>query len=201
MKPLICLLIISIKCGMSVSYNNRVIALDTETTGFNRKRNGDVERGHRIIEIGAVEMVGGVLTGREFHAYVNPGMKIDRDATKVHGISDDFLRGRGGFEEIFPEFFSFISEGDPLIVIHNAHFDISFLDQEFDSLPDHLKSRLHDVKFRYVDSLELSREMFPSQKNTLDAVADRIGLKRVGAHSALGDAQILAMVFLKIFSH
>lgn len=174
----------------------RLVFLDTETTGFNRSRNGGICDGHRIIEIGCIEMVDGELTGREFHTYINPKIKIDSKATEIHGLKDEFLKNKPSFRSIAPEFIRFISGA--VIVIHNAPFDISFIDKELKMLPKKLRP---NTTFRYIDTLQMARERFPEMKNTLDALGNDLGIsseKRI--HGALDDAKLLAKVYSTLMS-
>ncbi|MGL5936519.1 MAG: DNA polymerase III subunit epsilon [Cetobacterium sp.] len=175
----------------------RIVTLDTETTGFCRKRrNGaSVCDGHRIVEIGCVEVVAGRKTGRKFHVYVYPGMGVDPKASGVHGITDEFLIGKPTFSEIVDEFVAFI--GGAVIVIHNASFDIAFIDKEFGLLKVDKRPRL---KFHVMDTLLLARGMFPGMSNTLDSLASRLGVAGRGAfHGALVDANLLASIYIVIF--
>tara|TARA_A100001037_G_C14948561_1_gene543912 strand:- start:85 stop:804 length:720 start_codon:yes stop_codon:yes gene_type:complete len=166
----------------------REIVLDTETTGL------DPQLGHRVIEIGAVEIVDRKLTGRHFHEYINPERKVDDGAFEVHGLSDEFLGDKPLFASICEELLSFIRGSS--LVMHNASFDESFLDNElklsgfdFPSLKE-----LCDIK----DSLALAREKHPGQKNDLDALCRRYGVDNStrSLHGALLDAEILADVYL-----
>ena len=172
--------------------NMRFVALDTETTGLNKSGNGAICRGHRIIEIGCVEVIDGVITGRVFHRYVNPGVKVEEKAVKIHGITDVFLTGKPRFEDIVEGLLEFIG-GSP-IVIHNAKFDVPFLNQEFKLLSD--DKGLRGRVFHIIDTLELAREMFPGRSNTLDSLCERYGVKGRGGgvHGALSDAIILAKI-------
>lgn len=167
----------------------RLVALDTETTGMCRGGHGAVCRGHRIIEIGCVEVIDGVLSGRNFHRYVNPGVAIQPGAVKVHGITEDFLKDKPLFEEVVEDLLDFI--GTSTVVIHNADFDTAFLDQEFRLLED--QSSLKGRVFRVIDTLKMARSMFPGVSNSLDNLADRFGVgRRGGYHGALTDAIMLA---------
>ncbi|MDP6377244.1 MAG: DNA polymerase III subunit epsilon [Pseudomonadales bacterium] len=167
---------------------SRQIVLDTETTGL------EPELGHRVIEIGAVELVDRKLTNVHFHRYVNPRREIDDAALEVHGITAEFLADKPGFEEVAGEFVAFI-EGAELI-IHNAPFDVAFLDHEFCLLDDCAwrVERLCAV----TDSLALARHKHPGQKNNLDALCRRYEVDNTARvlHGALLDAEILADVYL-----
>lgn len=166
----------------------RQIVLDTETTGLSPKQ------GHRIIEVGCVELVKRRLTGKHFHFYLNPDRVVDEDAIKVHGITNEFLEDKPRFKDIAADLFAFL-EGAELI-IHNAPFDMGFLNHEF-ALIGHKARRLEQF-CRVVDSLVLAREKHPGQANSLDALVRRYhvdGSKR-DLHGALLDAEILADVYL-----
>lgn len=165
--------------------------LDTETTGLNFR--GEVCRDHRVIEVACVEIVDGVITGKEFHSFINPNdVKVSLGAQKVHGITDEFLKDAPTFDQIIRRMLSFI--GDSPLVIHNAPFDIAFLNKEFNLLqPEHIPRQI----FKYIDTLAISRALFPGENNTLDALCNRFAImdgKRV--HGALTDARLLARLFL-----
>ena len=167
----------------------RQVVLDTESTGL------EVSGGHRIIEIGCVELLDRRLTGRHYHEYLNPGRAIDAGAEAVHGISLDFLADKPAFESIKDAFLSFIDGAE--LVIHNADFDLGFLDQELKLVREAKKTR---QRCSIVDSLALARTRFPGQKNNLDALCKRLGVDNSGRslHGALLDAQILAEVYLAL---
>lgn len=169
----------------------REIVLDTETTGLNRR--GDVSKGHRVIEIGCVEIDNGVVTGREFHSYLNPGRKIDKKAVAIHGIKDGDVKNKPVFGDVVDEFLSFI--GDGVLIIHNAPFDIAFLNQEFSLLSP--QKRPYGRIFRFIDTLPLTRKLFPGCDNRLDALISRLGIdtERI-MHGALLDAQCLSKVWV-----
>jgi DNA polymerase-3 subunit epsilon len=166
----------------------RQIVLDTETTGL------EVSQGHRIIEIGAVELLDRRHSGRHFHAYLNPDREIDPGAFEVHGLSRAFLADKPRFNDIARDFLQFV-EGAELI-IHNAAFDVAFLDQELGRL-DANPGRLGTV-CRITDSLMLARQKHPGQKNSLDALCRRYQVDNSARtlHGALLDAEILADVYL-----
>jgi len=173
----------------------RLIAVDTETTGLNYK--GNVCKDHRIIEIACVEIVHGVITGKEFHAFVNPQMKISAKAKNIHGTSDEFLKDKPLFKDIVKPFLDFI--GGDTVIIHNAPFDIAFLNKEFSILKEKDKPT---QTFNYVDTLAIARSIFPGEDNTLDALCNKFGLtdkKKRDCHSALEDARMLAELYLKVF--
>ena len=165
----------------------RCIILDTETTGL------DPKQGHRVIEIAAVEVVDRRLTGRHVHFYVNPEREIDAGATDVHGLTWDMLREKPRFGDVAREFIDF-SAGARWI-IHNAPFDLAFLDEELRRLD--LPSTAA-VCAEVVDTLALAREQFPGKKNSLDALCERFGVADAqrAVHGALLDARILAEVYL-----
>ena len=166
----------------------RQLVLDTETTGL------EVGLGHRIIEIGCVELVNRRLTGRNFHKYINPDREIDDGALEVHGITQEFLSDKPRFVDIWDEFKDFW-QGDELI-IHNAPFDVAFLNHEIGLLNLGLPS-IQDQS-SVVDSLALAREKHPGQRNSLDALCRRYSIdnsQRV-LHGALLDAEILSDVYL-----
>lgn len=165
----------------------RYVVLDTETTGL------EVREGHRIIEVGCVELLGRQLTNRHFHQYVNPGRPVDPGAFAVHGISDDMLADKPQFAAIAQSFLEFV-RGSTL-VIHNAAFDLGFLNREMELLG--LGSMIDHVD-GVVDSLLMAREMFPGKRNNLDALCDRLGVNNAHRqfHGALLDSQILGEVYL-----
>lgn len=166
----------------------RQIVLDTETTGL------EPAQGHRIIEIGCVELVGRKLTGRHYHQYIKPNREIDEGAQAVHGISQEFLEDKPVFDSIVDEFLAFI--GDAELVIHNAPFDVGFLDSELKRLNRGLA--FIDERCNVVDSLVMARQKHPGQKNNLDALCKRyfVDNSQRDLHGALLDAEILADVYL-----
>jgi DNA polymerase-3 subunit epsilon len=166
----------------------RQIVLDTETTGL------EAELGHRIIEIGCVELVNRRATGRTFHRYLNPEREIDDAALAVHGISRTDLDGQPRFAEIHEELLAFLVDAE--LVIHNAEFDVTFLDAELARVPGEIR-RIASLS-RVLDTLALAREMHPGQRNSLDALAKRyeIDNSHRELHGALLDARILADVYL-----
>ncbi len=166
----------------------RQIVLDTETTGL------EPEHGHRIIEIGGVELVDRQLTGQQFHEYLNPQRRIDRGALEVHGIDEGFLAAKPTFAEVAETFVRFV-EGAELI-IHNAPFDVGFLNHELSLLPGE-RRRMDDL-CEVTDSLALARRKYPGQKNSLDALCRRYEIDNSARqnHGALLDARILADVYL-----
>lgn len=165
----------------------RQIVLDTETTGL------EPEEGHRIIEIGCLEMVNRRLTGREFHRYLNPERSVEYGAVQVHGLDDEFLGDKPLFAEIAADFLDFIRGAE--LIIHNAAFDIGFLDAELARLSEPV--RVADCA-TILDTLELARELHPGQRVSLDALCRRYEVDNTerSLHGALLDAQLLAEVYL-----
>jgi len=177
---------------MNTSKEIRQVVLDTETTGMNKE--GTIYLGHRIIEIGCVEVINRRLTGRHFHVYINPGQLVDPEAMAVHGITDEFLIDKPTFAQVADEFIEFIRGAD--LVIHNAPFDVGFMDQEFRFL--NKKTQPTEDISTVTDTLVMAKKMFPGKRNNLDALSDRFGINtqhRV-LHGALLDAEILADVYL-----
>ncbi|HCW99916.1 MULTISPECIES: DNA polymerase III subunit epsilon [Pantoea] len=172
--------------------NNRQIVLDTETTGMNMI--GVHYEGHRIIEIGAVEVVNRRLTGNNFHIYLRPDRLVDPEAFGVHGIADEFLADKPTFAEVADEFLDYIRGAE--LVIHNASFDIGFMDYEFSMLNRGIGKT--ETFCRITDSLAMARKMFPGKRNSLDALCSRyeIDNSKRTLHGALLDSEILAEVFL-----
>lgn len=164
----------------------RQVVLDTETTGL------EASQGHRIIEIGCVELVNRRITGRQLHRYIQPDREIDAAAAEVHGITAEFLADKPRFAVIVEELLSFL--GGAELIIHNAPFDVGFLDAELAGVE---RGCVRDV-CTVLDSLELARQLHPGQKNSLDALCKRYGLDNSGRelHGALLDARILAEVYL-----
>lgn len=165
----------------------REIVFDTETTGI---MPGD---GHRIVEIGAVEMVNRVVTGRTFQTYVDPCRPMPRDAQNVHGLSSDFLTGQPVFEMVIDDFLAFV--GDAPLVAHNAAFDMEFLNWELKRA-----KRAPLPMTRAIDTLEISRKLHPGAKHTLDALCNCYGidLSARSKHGALLDAELLARVYVEL---
>ncbi len=166
----------------------RQIILDTETTGLS------TSDGHRIIEIGCVEMINRKLTGQHFHHYICPDRKVDEGALEVHGITDEFLEDKPHFGEVVDDFLAFVRDSE--LIIHNAPFDIGFLDYEL-SLLEPQGGKVKD-SCKVLDTLILAREMHPGQKNNLDALCRRyeVNNSKRELHGALLDAEILADVYL-----
>lgn len=166
----------------------RQIILDTETTGL------EPSQGHRIIEIGCVEMVNRKLTGRHFHQYIQPNRLVDEGAMAVHGITDQFLKDKPQFHQIAGEFWEFIRGAQ--LIIHNAPFDIGFINHEFAMLRPPLPAVTDYCSV--IDTLVMARQKHPGQKNNLDALCKRYGVdnSQRDLHGALLDAEILADVYL-----
>jgi DNA polymerase-3 subunit epsilon len=166
----------------------RQIVLDTETTGL------DPNQGHRVIEIGALELVDRQLTGRQYHVYINPEREIEQGALEVHGITEEFLRDKPRFSEISDDLLAFADGAE--LVIHNAPFDIGFIDNEL-SLSGHEHSSITAVA-TVLDTLELAKDLHPGQRNNLDALCKRYDVDNSSRtlHGALLDAEILADVYL-----
>lgn len=166
----------------------RQVVLDTETTGL------EPSQGHRIIEIGCVELIDRKLTGRHYHQYINPKREVDQGAMEVHGISNEFLADKPVFEQIVAEFVEFVHGAE--LIIHNAPFDIGFLDHELDLLAGRYgKMSDHST---VVDTLVMARAMHPGQRNSLDALCRRYFVDNSARdlHGALLDSEILADVYL-----
>jgi DNA polymerase-3 subunit epsilon len=166
----------------------RQIVLDTETTGLSPSQ------GHRIIEIGCVEIVNRRLTGREFHRFVNPERDIDEGAQRVHGISRADLESEPRFAEIVDDLLDFIRDGE--LVIHNAEFDVGFLEHEL-QLMQHPQPTIA-THAMVLDTLGLARQLHPGQRNSLDALCKRyaVDASKRDVHGALIDAELLARVYL-----
>ena len=166
----------------------RQIVLDTETTGLS------TAQGHRIIEIGCIEMVNRRLTGREFHRFLNPDRDIDEGAEAVHGISRAQLETEPRFHEVVDDFIAFVKDAE--LVIHNADFDVGFIEHEL-RLMKHAQPKITD-HCQVLDTLSLAREIHPGQRNSLDALCKRyeVDASRRDVHGALIDSELLARVYL-----
>ncbi len=166
----------------------RQIILDTETTGLEPKA------GHRIIEIGCVEMIDRRLTGNNYHIYLQPDRTIDEGAIEVHGITNEFLADKPRFSDIVDEFIDYINGAE--LVIHNAPFDVGFINAEFEKVSPRYGSV--DKYCSVTDTLQMARKLHPGQKNNLDALCGRYGVNNQHRelHGALLDAEILADVYL-----
>lgn len=166
----------------------RQIILDTETTGL------DLQSGNRIIEIGCVELIDRKFTGNEFHTFLNPERAIEPGAFKVHGVSIDSLSDKPVFKDIYEDFLAFIKDAE--ILIHNADFDVSFLNNELKL--SNIQTTLDEHVSNIVDTLSLARQLHPGQRNSLDVLTDRyniLGYDR-SYHGALLDSKILGEVYL-----
>ncbi len=166
----------------------RQVVLDTETTGL------EPEQGHRIIEVGCVELVNRRLTGRHFHQYLQPDRSIDEGAVAVHGITNEFLADKPRFADIVDGLMEFIRGSE--LVIHNAPFDVGFIDSELARLGDPWQGL--EAYARVLDTLTVARQLHPGQKNSLDALCRRYGVDNAHRelHGALLDAEILADIYL-----
>ena len=166
----------------------RQIALDTETTGIS------TDEGHRVIEIGCIEIENRRITGNEFHCYLNPEREIDEGATRVHGLTLEKLSNEPLFKEVAKDFLNFVSGAE--LIIHNAAFDVGFLNKEISLLEwDENSIEEHAL---VMDTLKMAREMHPGKKNSLDALCVRYEIDRSmrQVHGALIDADLLAKVYL-----
>lgn len=165
----------------------RQIVLDTETTGL------EWRNGHRVIEIGCVELVNRTLTGRHYHVYLNPERAIDAGAQAVHGISNDFLADKPRFRDVVADFEAFVADSE--LVIHNAAFDVGFLNRELELSG---RPKIEALCAGVVDTLKLAKEQNPGKKASLDALCDRheIANSHRTLHGALLDAELLAEVYL-----
>ncbi|WP_107851371.1 DNA polymerase III subunit epsilon [Oceanimonas marisflavi] len=170
----------------------RQVVLDTETTGMNMDT-GPHYVGHRVIEIGCVEVVNRRLTGRHLHLYLKPDRQVDEEAIRVHGITDDFLADKPEFADTVDEFLDFIRGAE--MVAHNAPFDVGFLDYEMELLgrPERMAELC-----KVTDTLALARQIYPGKRNNLDVLCERYGIDNSHRtlHGALLDAEILADVYL-----
>lgn len=165
----------------------REIVLDTETTGM------DPAQGDRLVEIGCVELINGLPTGKTYHVYINPERDIPAEATAVHGITNDFVKDKPTFGEVVGEFFDFIA--NDMLVIHNAAFDVKFINAEFKMFGFPSLDRR-----RVLDTLTMAREKFPGSPANLDALCRRFGIDNSSRtfHGALLDAQLLGEVYLEL---
>ncbi|EER61378.1 DNA polymerase III, epsilon subunit [Acidovorax delafieldii 2AN] len=168
---------------------SRQIVLDTETTGLS------AEGGDRIIEIGCVELVSRKLTGNNKHFYLNPERDSHEDALKVHGISNEFLRDKPKFAAVADELLEYLQGAE--VIIHNAAFDVGFLNKELELLG---RPALHTFVDSVTDTLAMAKELYPGKRNSLDALCDRLGVDNSGRtlHGALLDAELLADVYINL---
>jgi DNA polymerase-3 subunit epsilon len=167
----------------------RQIVLDTETTGLS------AQGGDRIIEIGCVELFNRKLTGNNLHLYLNPERDSHEDALKVHGISNEFLRDKPKFAEVADEILSYLRDAE--IIIHNAAFDVGFLNKELELIG---RPAFSEFVTSVTDTLVMAKEMFPGKRNSLDALCDRLEVDNSGRtlHGALLDAELLADVYINL---
>jgi DNA polymerase-3 subunit epsilon len=165
----------------------RRIILDTETTGL------DFRTGDRIVEIGCIELYGRQRTGRDFHAYLNPGREVGEGAMAIHGLTNEFLADKPAFAAIADEFIEFVQGAE--VVIHNAPFDSGFLDHELGLIGS---TTLAELCSRVIDTLQMARSLRPGRKNNLDALCVEFGIDNSSRqlHGALRDAELLADVWL-----
>ena len=169
----------------------RQITLDTETTGL------DVSNGHRVIEIGCTEIIDRKFTGKELHFYLNPERDIDPGAVAVHGLSKEFLSDKPFFSDIAEDLLTFLEDAE--VLMHNAEFDLGFLNNEIDILQSDYPT-IETVSSNIIDTLQLARAMHPGQRNSLDALVDRYQIHGYDRnyHGALLDSKILADVYLSM---
>ena len=167
----------------------RQIVLDTETTGFY------FDKDDRLVEIGCVELVNRKLTGNNFHVYLNPGRDSDEGALRVHGLTTEFLRDKPVFAAVADSLLAYVQDAE--VIIHNAPFDLGFLDMELALLG---RPRFKDHVSGIVDTLVMAKEMFPGKRNNLDALCDRLEVDNSGRtlHGALLDAELLADVYINL---
>ena len=168
---------------------SRQIVLDTETTGLS------AESGDRIIEIGCVELLNRKLTGNNLHFYVNPERDSHEDALRVHGLTTEFLRDKPKFAEVAEEILRYLEGAE--VIIHNAAFDIGFLDKELERLG---KPVFTSFVSEVTDTLAMAKQLYPGKRNSLDALCDRLGVDNSGRtlHGALLDAELLADVYINL---
>ena len=169
----------------------RQIILDTETTGL------DPKSGHRIIEIGCIELINRKFTGEQFHVYLNPDRDSDEAALEVHGLTTEFLSDKPRFKDIYKDFLDFIDQSE--LLIHNAEFDVKFLDHEIKLLSKELP-KIAECVLKITDTLQIAREKHPGQRNSLDALVKRYEVSGYDRelHGALLDSQILGDVYLSM---
>lgn len=166
----------------------REIVFDTETTGF------DANKGDRLVEIGAIELINHIPTGKVYHQYINPQREVPEDAFRVHGLSYDFLKDFPTFDKVVDEWLKFVGD-DSILVAHNASFDINFCNFE--------QKALNKIEFKWdrvIDTLEIARSKFPGSRVNLDALCKRFGVDNSNRtkHGALLDAELLAEVYLEL---
>ena len=166
----------------------REIVFDTETTGLNP------ENGDRLVEIGAIELINHIPTGKTYHQYINPQRSVPEEVVKVHGVTEEFLKDFPVFNDIADDFVNFVGD-DGILVAHNASFDMKFINYELKK-----SGREEFSTDRVIDSLEIARKMFPGAKNNLDALCKRYGVDNSNRtfHGALLDADLLAQVYFEL---
>ncbi|QJC28987.1 DNA polymerase III subunit epsilon [Enterobacteriaceae endosymbiont of Plateumaris rustica] len=176
--------------------NFRQIVLDTETTGINSYP--PYYKGHRIVEIGGVEIINRRITGNNFHVYINPKKIISLEALNIHGISNKFLSNKPTFNQIIDNFLDYIKNSE--LIIHNAQFDIDFLNYEFSLLKKNIL-KIENM-CSVIDTLKISRKLFPGKRNSLNSLCTRFNIDKSNRnkHGALLDAKLLANVFLSMTS-
>jgi len=167
----------------------RQIFLDTETTGLS------ADNGDRVIEIGCVELLNRKLTGNNLHIYLNPGRESHEEALRVHGLTTEFLKDKPKFEAVAEELLEYLKDAE--IIIHNAAFDVGFLNKELELIG---RPRFKDHVVSVTDTLAMAKEMFPGKRNSLDALCSRLGVDNSGRtlHGALLDAELLADVYINL---
>ncbi len=173
---------------------NRQIVLDIETTGMNLIDKPYI--GHKIIEIGAIEIINKKITGNFLHLYINPKQKIDKQAYNIHGISNDFLKKKPIFSKISNKIINFIKKSD--LIIHNANFDIGFIENELKNI-NHKIKKINKI-CNIIDTLSIARKKFPGKKNDLNSLCQRYKINNSirKKHGALIDAKLLAIIFLNM---
>ena len=179
-----------IKMNNEQSVNNRQIVLDTETTGL------EPSQGHRIIEIGCVEMINRRLTGNNYHQYLQPDREIDEGAQAVHGISNEFLADKPRFPDVVKDFIEYLDGAE--LIIHNAPFDVGFIDSEFKLAGDEYGTV--ETYCTVIDTLVMARKMRPGKKNNLDVLCKEYDVNNAhrDLHGALLDSELLAEVYLRM---
>ncbi len=167
----------------------RQIFLDTETTGLS------ADNGDRIIEIGCVELINRKLTGNNKHFYLNPGRESHEDALKIHGITSEFLRDKPQFEAVADDLLTYLQDAE--IIIHNASFDVGFLNKELELIG---RPKFREFVLDVTDTLAMAKELYPGKRNSLNALCDRLGVDNSGRtlHGALLDAELLADVYISL---
>ncbi|CAL4320426.1 DNA polymerase III subunit epsilon [Buchnera aphidicola] len=178
---------------MKTKYSRKIV-IDIETTGMNKV--DKIYKNHKIIEIGAIEIIDRSITSNTFHKYLNPNQEVSDEAFKIHGISNSFLKNKPIFLDIYDEFINYIKNSE--IVVHNEGFDISFLDYEIKNINNKFKkiSKICNI----IDTLKIARDLFPGKKNNLDALCKRYNVLNVNRklHSALNDSKLLSEIYLRM---